>query len=150
MSKKKKQTKEKFQYSKLLPIITGIIFVGCLYHVFSINLENYVDLTVMATSITVSGGIFGSTILGYVKKAQSENNVKLKIEMYKVASSERLKYNERMMILKKKYEFSDEQISEIEIESPMNGYENEALSAIQSTINMAECEAETPVEIQTY
>lgn len=146
----KNKEKKKIQYSKLLPIITGIIFIGCLYHVFSIRLESYVDLTVMATCITVSGGIFGSTILGYVKKAQSENNVKLKIEMYKVASSERLKYNEQMMILKKKYEFSDEQIMELENDSPMDDYEVEALSSIQSIINMAENEAETPVEIQTY
>ena len=130
---KEKNKEKKFQYSKLLPIITGIIFIGCLYHVFSVNLENYVDLTVMATCVTVSGGIFGSTILGYVKKAQSENNVKLKIELYKTASRERLKYNEQMMILKKKYEFSDEQIMELENESPM-----------------AESEAESPVEMQTY
>jgi hypothetical protein len=147
---KEKNKEKKFQYSKLLPIITGIIFIGCLYHVFSVNLENYVDLTVMATCVTVSGGIFGSTILGYVKKAQSENNVKLKIELYKTASRERLKYNEQMMILKKKYEFSDEQIMELENESPMDDYELEALSSIQSIVNMAESEAESPVEMQTY
>lgn len=147
---KQNKEKKKVQYSKLLPIITGIIFVGCLYHVFSIHLESYVDLTVMATCITVSGGIFGSTILGYVKKAQSENNVKLKIEMYKVASHERLKYNEQMMILKKKYEFSDEQIMELENDSPMGGFEYEALSDISDVINMAESDAETLVETQTY
>ena len=150
MSKKKKKTRQKIQYSKLLPIITGIIFIGCIYHVFSIDLENYVDLTVMATTITVSGGIFGSTILGYVKKAQSENNVKLKIEMYKVASSEKLKYIEQTMILKKKYEFSNEQLMELENDSPMVGFEEEALSDIMEVINMAESDAESPVEMQNY
>jgi hypothetical protein len=145
-----KKKEKKIQYSKLLPIITGIIFIGCLYHIFSANPEGYVDLTVMATCVTVTGGIFGSTILGYVKKAQSENNVKLKIELYKTASRERLKYNEQMMILKKKYEFSDEQIMELENESPMDDYELEALSSIQSIVNMAESEAESPVEMQTY
>ena len=145
-----KKEKKYFQYSKLLPIITGIIFVGCLCYAFTINLQNYVDLTVIATSITVSGGIFGSTILGYVKKAQSENNVKLKIELYKIASEERLKYNEKMMILKKKYEFSDEQIMELENDSPMDDYETEALSSVENIINMAESDAESPVEMQTY
>lgn len=141
---------KKFQYSKLLPIITGIIFIGCLYHIFSIELENYVDLTVMTTSVTVSGGIFGSTILGYVKKSQSENNAKLKIELYKVASSERLKYNEQMMILKKKYEFSDEQVTDLENDSPMDDFSEKALSSIEDTLSMAESDAESPVEIQNY
>lgn len=145
----KKNANKKIQYSKILPIITCIIFIACLCHAFMMDLENYTDLTVVATSITVSGSIFGTCVVWYMKKAQSENNVKLKIELYKIASQEKLKYNKQMMILKQKYQMSDEDIMDIENESPMEDYETKALSSIEDAINMAESEAESPVEIQT-
>lgn len=150
MKKKIEKKTNKFQFSKLLPIVTCIIFIVCLYQGFTIDLETYVDLTVITTSITVSGGMFGSSIIYYLKKSQSENNVKLKMELYRVASEERLKYNEQMMILKQKYTLTEEEITNIECESPMDDFESGALSAIENTINMAESEAESFVEIQTY
>lgn len=91
---KEKKEKQKIQYSKQLPVFTGIIFICCLVRAFTMDFSNYMDLTVYATIITVSGSIFGSTIVWYMKKAQVENNVKLKIELYKTAFQEQLKYKE--------------------------------------------------------
>ena len=146
MNKKEK----KFQFSKLIVVITCAIFIVCLYNGLTINLEDYTDLTVVATSITVSSGLCGSSIIWYLKKSQSENNVKLKIELYKVASQERLNYNKQMIILKQKYMLSEEDIMEIENDSPMTDFESEALSSISGIISMSESEAESSTEIQTY
>ena len=85
-----------------------------------------------------------------LKKAQAENNVKLKIEMYRVASKEHLKYNEKMMILKNKYSLSDEEIMEIESGSPMDDFESSALCDIEEIIDVSESEADSPIELQTY
>ena len=145
-----KENKNKFQFSKIIVVILFIIFIICLYNGLTINLENYTDLTVVAASITVSGGLCGSGVIYYLKKSQSENNVKLKIEMYKVASRERAKYNAKMMLLKKKFEMSDDALMEIENSSPMVNFEDEALSSINEIINAAENEADTLVELQNY
>ena len=145
-----KKEKSKFQFSKLIVLITCIIFIICLYNGLTVNVEGYTDLTVIATTITVSGGMFGSAIIYYLKKSQSENNVKLKIELYKVASEERLKYNEQMMILKQKYTLSEEDLMSIEDNSPMDDFESEALSAIGNIISTSESEADSPVELQNY
>jgi hypothetical protein len=145
-----KETKNKFQFSKLIVLITCVIFVVCLYNGLTIDVNGYTDLTVIATTITVSGGMFGSAIIWYLKKSQSENNVKLKIELYRVASEERLKYNEQMMILKQKYTLTDEDLMAIEDDSPMDNFETSALSAIEEVINMSEGDADSPIELQTY
>ena len=107
-----------------------------------------IDVSFYVTAITISGSVLLTTIVWYLKKSQSENNVKLKIELYKIASRERVKYNAKMMLLKKNLKVSDEDIMEIENGSPMEGFENEALSAISEVISAAENDADTLVKIQ--
>ena len=146
----KEKKEKKLQYSKLLPIVTCIIFVFCLYKGFTADFSTVLDASFFVTAITLSGGIFGSAIVWYMKKSQSENTVKLKTELYKVASQERLHYNEQMIILKNKYMLSDEEMMEIENDSPMDDFETNALSDIEATINDAQSEADASVELQTY
>lgn len=150
MSKNKETNKNKFQFSKLIIIVTFIIFIICLFYGLSINLDGYTDLTVVATSITVSSGLCGSSVIWYLKKSQSENNVKLKMELYRVASQERLFYNEQMMILKQKYSLTEDEMIELENNSPMDDFEASALSSIEEVINMSEGDADSPIELQTY
>ena len=145
-----KKEKKKMQYSKLLPIFTGIIFVCCLLRAFTVDFSNYVDLTVYATSITVSGGIFGSTVIWYMKKAQVENNVKLKIELYKVAFQEQLKYKEQMLIIKNKYMLSEEEFMDMENDSPIMNLDGTIFSSIEETIDVSQNDAESAIEIQNY
>lgn len=141
---------KKIQYSKLLPLFTGIIFACCLLKVFTMDFSNYVDLTAYATAITVSGSIFGTTIVWYMKKAQVENNVKLKIELYKTAFQEQLKYKEQMFIIKNKYLLNNEEFAEMEMDNPLSGLGEEIYASIEDTINTSQCEAESTVEIQNY
>lgn len=146
----KKDNKQKIQYSKLLPVFTGIIFIACIFRAFTVDFTNYVDLTVYATSITVSGGIFGSTVIWYMKKAQVENNVKLKIELYKVVFQEQINYKEKMLILKNKYMLSEEEMVEMENDYSIMNLDDNVLSSIEGTIDQYQNDAESPVEIQNY
>ena len=146
----KEKKEKKLQYSKLLPIVTFVIFVVCLYKGYTADFSTMLDTSFYVTAITLSGGIFGSSIVWYMKKSQSENTVKLKTELYKVASQERLHYNEQMIIMKNKYMLSDEEMMEIENDSPMDDFETNALSDIEATINDAQSDADSSVELQTY
>ena len=78
-----KKSKNKFQFSKLIVIVACTIFAVCLYKGFTVDFSTVIDMSFYVTSITVSGSVFLTTIVWYLKKSQSENNVKLKIELYK-------------------------------------------------------------------
>ena len=141
---------KKIQYSKLLPIITVVIFVVCLYKGYTADFSTMLDVSFYVTAITLSGGVFGTCLVGYLKKSQSENAVKLKTELYKVASQERLHYNEQMMILKNKYMLSDEELSDIEADSPMDDFATNALSDVETFIDETQADADESIELQTY
>lgn len=144
----KKEKKNKFQFSKVIVVIACILFIVCLYKGYTADYSTMIDVSFYVTAITVSGSVLLTTLVWYLKKSQSENNVKLKTEMYRVASRERIKYNAKMMLLKKKLEMSDDDLMEIENGSPMVGFEDEALSSINEVISAAENEADTLVELQ--
>ena len=148
--KKEKTVKGKFQFSKIIVIVACAIFLICLYKGFTADFSTITDVSFYVTTITVSGSVFLTTIVWYLKKSQSENNVKLKIEMYKVASRERVKYNAKMILLKKKFEVSNDELMEIENGSPMYGFESEALSSVEEIIKAAENDADSLIEMQTY
>lgn len=147
---KEEQVKNKFQFSKLIVIIACIIFLVCLYKGFTADFSTMIDTGFYVTAITISGGMLSTTIIWYLKKSQSENNVKLKIELYKTASRERIKYNAKMMILKKNLSLSDEDVMEIENDSPMGNFETEALADISEVISTIENDADSLVEMQNY
>lgn len=140
----------KFQYSKIWPIITGILFLVCLVIGFKADLTSVLDTSVYVTSITVSGAIFGSTLVWYCKKSQSENVYKLKVGLYKEVSKERLKFNERMMELKKEYSMSDDDVMNIENQSDMDEMMDESLSSAKTSLDTDMDNATTDPEIQTF
>ena len=142
--------KGRVQYSKLLPLIAVILFCVCLFMGFTADYSTIVDVSFYVTAITISGSIVAGTFIFYYRKSQQENCVKLKSQMYRIASEERLRYNEQMMILKHKYSLTDGDVSEIESDSPMDDFEQQALDSINETINQAQSEADTMVENPTF
>lgn len=146
----KEKKEKKLQYSKVLPVVTFIVFTVCLYKGYTADFSTMLDTSFYVTAITISSGVFGSTIVWYMKKSQAENTVKLKTELYRVASQERLNYNEQMILMKSKYMLSDEELMEIESDSPMDDFESNALSDIESSINDIQADADSSVELQTY
>lgn len=146
----KNQKDKKFQYSKILPIVSIIIFGICLIKGFTTDFSTVVDVSFYVTAITISGTLTASSFIFYMRKSQQENCVKLKTEMYRVASEERLKYNEQMLIMKRKYDVSDMELDEIEGESPMGEFEQQALDSINQSIDQVQSEADTMLEDVTF
>lgn len=142
--------REHIQYSKILPFITGIVFAVCLFFAFTADVSSLMDTSIYATAITISGGIWGSTIVWYSKKAQSENLSKLKIELYKQSTNERLRFNKEMMELKKQYEMTDEDVEEIELKSNMSVVSEQDLNDALNVINNGFEDSDSKNEIESF
>lgn len=140
---------KRLQYSKILPIVTGLIFIAVLIKGLSIDLDTMTDTAVFVTAITVSGGIFGATLKYYMNKSQAENVYKLKLGLYKEASKEHYKYNEKMYELKYRFkqikEFDDELDDII-----ARNFEDSALSDAEMSLNDQMNNASESVEIERF
>ena len=140
---------KKFQYSKMIPVATGLLFCVCLYEAFTVDYSSVLDVSVYASALTIAGGLFGSAIIWYMKKSQAENVFKLKIELYKQASREKLHYNEQMIVLKSKYMLSEEEMLEYD-DTMMEDFVDSALSDVSESVNSSMEDATSPVEIETF
>lgn len=140
--------KKKFQYSKILPVITFVLFCGCVYKCFTVDITSTYDLSMYVAIITSSGTLCLTAVVWYLKNSQAEKVARIKSETYKVISEERYKYNERMLELKQKYKYTEEEICEIENNSPLDELEQEAMSSLNTSIDNAMEEAVSPIEPQ--
>lgn len=141
--------KKKFQYSKILPLITFILFCGCIIKCFSVDIMSTYDLSIYVAIITSSGALCLTAVVWYLKNSQAEKVARIKSETYKVISEERFKYNARMLELKSKYKCTDEEIFEIENSSPLDELEQSALDSLNASIDSAMEEAVTSIEAQS-
>lgn len=141
--------KKHFQYSKFLPLFTFILFCICLYVIFSKDLSNVYDVSIYATIITCSGSLCLTSIVWYLKNSQAEKVANIKADTYRIASEERYKYNKAMLELKDKYKYTDEEIKEVEYDSPMDDFENEALNSLSNSVDSAMDEATSSIEIHS-
>lgn len=139
---------KKFQYSKILPLITFVLFCGCVIKCFSVDISTAYDLSVYATIITSSGALCLTSVVWYLKNSQAEKVARIKSETYKVISEERFKYNEKMLELNRKYKYTEEEILEIENNSPLDELEQDALNSLNSSIDSAMEEATSSIEAQ--
>ena len=140
--------KKKFQYSKILPLITFALFCGCVIKCFSLDISNVYDLSVYATIITGSATLCLTTNVWYLKNSQAEKVARIKSETYKVISEERFKYNVKMLRLKAKYKYAEEEVWEIENDSPLDELEQDALNSLNSSVDNAMEEAVASIEAQ--
>lgn len=63
--------------------MSGVVFIATLLHCLSVDLSALYDTAVYVTAISVTGAVFGSTLVWYAKKAQAENVSRIKIEHVK-------------------------------------------------------------------
>ena len=145
---------KKLTYSKLIVLITAIIFIVCLllsfYAFLTSTVDNAIDTTVLVTSITVSGGIFGSNLCWYSKKAAGENNYKLRMALYKDSTETRLKYNEEMMKIMKKYDISEEDIEKINDSTDIDDMMDNALNDTVSNLDENRDDCSSLNEMQNF
>lgn len=140
--------KKKFQYSKILPLITFVLLCVCVAKCFSVDISNAYDLSLHVGIVTAVAALCLTTNVWYMKNSQAEKVARIKSDTYKVISEERFKYNARMLKLKAQYKYTEEEIWEIENNSPMDELEQDALNSLNSSVDNAMEEAVTSIEAQ--
>lgn len=101
------------QFSKILPIITFVVWVCCISRGFSIDLSNILDTAIYTVSITVSGGIFGMIAKSYNSKTKAENIANIQKDMYVYATKTQLWAIEQMAIIKRYYDLSEDDVMQM-------------------------------------
>lgn len=140
--------KKKIQYSKIITLLTFILFLGCIIRCFTIDISSVYDLSLYITIITSTGTVCLTTGVWYMKNSQAEKVARTKADTYRIISEERFKYNKRMLELKAKYRYTDEEIFEIENDSPLDELEQDALDSLNSSIDSAMEDATSFIEAQ--
>lgn len=142
-----------FQYSKIITLLTIILFCGCIARCFMLDISNTYDLTMYGIILTTSGTLCATAVVWYLKNSQAEKVARIKADTYRVISEERYKFNEKMLELKSRYNYIeedfDEVIDEIEEDNPMDELEQEAMDSMNSSVDNAMEEAISSIEIQT-
>lgn len=140
----------KFQYSKILPIISLVLFCVVLAKTMSVDYTNYFDTAVYVSAVTVSGGIFGMIVKSYNAKSKAENVSKIQQSMYHDTMKTRLWYNEQMCRIKKKYDVTDEDIEKIEMNSPIDDISEEQINDMKQTLDNFTSDAKEEDDVQVY
>ena len=112
------------------------------------DVSNIYDLSMYIAIITSSGTVCLTASVWYLKNSQAEKVARIKSETYKVISEERFKYNARMLALQNKYKFTEEEIWQIENNSPLDELEQDALNSLNSSVDNAMEEAVSSIEAQ--
>lgn len=142
--------KNKVQFSKILTILSFVMFVWTLYSGFSASFSQLYDISVYVTAITVSGGIFGVCLKSYMSKSKAENIYKVQKTMYEDIMDIKLYYNEEMMKLIQKYNLNQEDINMVDNTSYIdNGIDN-IVGDMQENINNHLYDTKTEDDIENY
>lgn len=145
---------KKITWSKGALLVSGLIFVAVLALVFYLyisgNIQNAYDVSLLVTSVTVSGAIFGSNLCWYSKKAGSENQYKLKMSLYEDSARVRLNFNEKMLQLSQKYNVSKEELYEIDQSGDMDDFMQSALSDASNKLDEQQADFESADQIENF
>ena len=146
--------RKKFTYSKIQVLITGIIFLSSVlfvaYLYISGKITDAFDTTAIVTIITVSGAIFGSNLCWYSKKAASENQYKLRMSLFADSAKVRLDYNEKMMLLMKKYNMTQEDIDRINESGDSDDFMESSIQDVVTGLDVAKDIADSENTIETF
>ena len=138
--------------SKIIMWLFIALFIYVVYKGvnFDFSAFTYIDTAIFCACIASVSGITGAIITKYYNNSNAENIPKIQTSLYKDTMDIRLKYNEEMMKLKKQYEISSEDISDIELNSPINNIsENVLNTAVMELDNKASASHED-ITIQNY
>lgn len=142
--------KNKVQFSKILTILSFMMFVWTLYCGFSASFNQLYDISVYITAITVSGGIFGVCLKSYMSKSKAENIYKVQKTMYEDIMDIKLYYNEEMMKLIQKYNLNQEDINMADNTSYIDNGVDNIVGDMQESINNHLYDTKTEDDIENY
>lgn len=153
--KKKRRTNKtvennKIRYSKKVVVYTGILFLIALLYCLSKDYSSYVDVSIYASALTITGGIFATSLVWYMKKTQAEHVVGTQAEMYERVMRMRLQYNKEMMALKRIYSMQDGDVENIEMDSPVDDFSNNVMSEMESIIAQHLNDATSIIQQERY
>lgn len=106
-----------------------------------------IDASIYCACIASVGGILGAIITKYYNNSNAENIPKIQLNLYKESMDIRLKYNEKMMILKNKYEITSDDVADIESDSNMNEVAEGILDTAISELNDKAAKSHEDVDI---
>lgn len=115
----------KIEYSKILATVSLLLFVCTLIYGYITmtylilnNNTTLFDLAFFGTAITITGSVFMTTTKHYYSKAGLQNTCHIRNNSYGQIMNVRLQYIEEVLKLKEKYNVTDNEIDEIENDSP--------------------------------
>lgn len=146
--------KEKMQFSKVMVVITTILFILTLIASFSFmffiglyKTDAIVDYVVATTALTVVSGLYGAVLKYYLSKSARENTLHIKNDAYTNVMNTRLEYIEGVIKLRTKYGIDQCVVDEIEAESPFDDLSESALNQMVNRIDTAEAKDDEEPEI---
>ena len=149
-----KNHEKKFTYSKIQVFITGVVFLSSIlfvaYLYISGKITDAFDTTAIVTIITVSGAIFGSNLCWYSKKAASENQYKLRMSLFADSANVRLDYNEKMMVLMKKHNMSQQDVDTINDSGDSDDFMESSIQDVVTGLDAAKDIADSENTIETF
>ena len=122
-----KKSKSKLEFSKLIVIVTGLLFILTLLDIRG-TVRGGIDVSGYATQqILTTGGIFGASIIFYLNKSKIENLSKGKLRFLLLKLRLELKLKDK--IPEESYQIILAEINEIDamLDSKLNGALEEAI-----------------------
>lgn len=134
------------QYSKIFPMLSTIVFILVLLFSFFGNCE---DSTIILGALTASGSVALTAIVFYMKNSWIEKVSRIKIDVVKCVSEERLNYNKNMLLFLKENNLTQADLSAVEENSDIDEFDVESLDNLKESLNEAMSDASTIPDIQT-
>lgn len=125
--REKRKSKRGGEFSKVIVIITGLLFIATLLDI-RMAVREFVDVSSYATQqIVTTGGIFGASIIFYLNKSKIENLSKGKIRFMLLKLRLELKLKDK--IPAESYQIILNEINEIDamLDNKLNGALEEAI-----------------------
>lgn len=136
------------QYSKLLVFFTGTLFLLSLIYCITRDISSVYDTSLYTAAITITGGVFGSAIIWYEKKAQAENVSKIQLQHIKDTAKIEFSMYEKKLRLQQELGILGEADSEADFS--IEEQANEAVESDSSYLSEKLNDATSEPEIQTY
>lgn len=132
------------------------VFIGLfIYTVYSgVNYDfssiTYMDTAIFCACITAVSGILGTIITKYYNNSNAENIPKIQTKLYKDTMDIRYEYNSKMIKLKSEYNVTDEDICDIENDSPIDDISENIVNTAVSELDEKATQSHEDVEVQNY
>lgn len=144
---------KKIEYSKILATFSLLLFICTLIYGYMMmtylimnDATTIYDLAFFCTAITITGSVFMTTAKHYYSKSGLQNTCHIRNSSYEQIMKVRLNYIEEVYKLKEKYNLTDNDISEIEMDSPFvalsDSYLDGTTSKIEEVQTLNEAEPE--------